>query len=150
MRRSFVLAAMVAAVVPLAAAQKEEPRRGTMKKGDPIGVRGCLTGGALEVTDLGTTEAAAGYMTPVTFRLTGDKKLLKQMRDEHDGKLVDVEGVLKSDMPSQNVQSRKLGRMRITIGAPPARPGSPDAEARRSLPVLEVKAFNGSTTSCRG
>ena len=149
MRRSVILAAIVAAAVPLGAAQKET-RPGTMKKGDPIGVRGCLTGGALEVTDLGSTETTTGLTGPTTFRLTGDKKLLKQMRDDHDGKLVDVEGVLKSDLTNQTVQSRKIGRMRITIGAPPAQPGSPDAEARKSLPVLEVRAFTGSTTSCRG
>jgi hypothetical protein len=84
----------------------------------------------------------------MTFRLTGDKALLKQLRDEHDGKVVEVEGVLKSELPKESVATRKVGRMRITIGTPSANPASQEAETRRSLPVLEVTAFDGSTTSC--
>jgi hypothetical protein len=38
--------------------------------------------------------------------------------------------------------------MKVTIGAPAVNPVSPQAQTQRSLPVLEVKSFNGSTTSC--
>ena len=149
MRRRLLVSAVVLAVsVSAVAAQKEKDSSKPPKKGDTIMVRGCLTGQALEATELGSTDVAGALSSGVTFRLTGDRTLLKQMRDEHDGKVVDVQGILKSDLPSQSVASRKVGKMRITIGTPAANPASQEAETRRSLPVLEVKSFDGSTTSC--
>lgn len=149
MRCAIVVCVFLTASGAAARAQQEkEAPASAMKKGDTVALKGCLTGAVLEVSDLGTTDMTGELSRGVTFRLTGDKKLLKQMRAEHDRKLVQVEGVLKSDLPQQMGQSKKIGRMRITIGAPSARPGSPDAEARRSIPVLEVKSFEGSTTAC--
>jgi hypothetical protein len=148
MRRAIILCVLLAASAVAFAAQKEKPVASAMKKGDTIAVKGCLTGGALEATDLAHQDSTGELSTGITFRLTGEKTLLKQMRDKHDGKIVEVEGVLKSDLPQQTVQSHKIGKMRVRIGAPSARPGSPDAEARRSVPVLEVKSFDGSTTTC--
>ncbi len=147
MRRtvSILLIALMPAV---GAAQKEAPPSGGVKKGDVISVRGCLTGSALEATDIGTKDALDALASGTTFRLTGDKNLLKQMRDKHNHRVVDVEGVLKSDLGNDGVASRKVGKMRITIGAPNAHPGTPETDSRRSLPVLQVKSFEGSTTSC--
>jgi hypothetical protein len=148
MRPAFVLCLFLTAASLTAAVQKEKPSTGP-KKGDAIAVRGCLTGTALEATDLRSVDVTSALASGVTFRLTGDKNLLKRLRDEHDGKVVDVEGLLKSDLPNENVQTRKVGKMRITIGSPAANPASPAAEAQRSLPVLEVKSYDGSATSCR-
>lgn len=130
------------------AAQKEKPVSREPKKGEAIVVKGCLTGQALEATELGSVDATGALSSGVTFRLTGDKNLLKQMRDEHDGKVVEVNGILKSDLPRESVVSRKVGRMRITLGTPSVNPAAQEAETRRSLPVLEVKSFDGSTVTC--
>jgi hypothetical protein len=80
--------------------------------------------------------------------LTGDKKLIKQLRDEHDGRVVSVEGVLKSDLRSDDGQTTNVGGVRIGIGTPASAPGRPDAESQRSLPVLDVKSFEGGPTTC--
>jgi hypothetical protein len=147
MRTLAVCLAVLATLSVAAIGQREKPS-GPPKKGDLISVRGCLTGGALEATDLGSVDATRGLSSAVTFRLTGDSSLLKKMRDEADGKVVDVQGRLKSDLPQENVQSRKVGKVRITIGSPATTPGSLAAEGKRSLPVLEVTSFEGSTTGC--
>jgi hypothetical protein len=84
----------------------------------------------------------------MTFRLTGKKDLLKQLREKHDRQVVSVRGVLKSDLPREEGQSRNVGRMRITIGGATPNPNSPYAETRRVLPVLEVRSFDGGETSC--
>lgn len=146
-----LVAAAVALPVP-ASVQTPTPPEGKpgrdIRKGDTIVVRGCLTGSALEATDLGSREPAGLTSTSLTFRLTGDKALLKQLRDEHDGFLVEVEGRLRSDLPASTAHTRRIGKTRITIGSPGATPGRPAAEAARTLPVLEVKAFERRGASC--
>ena len=69
----------------------------------------------------------------LTFRLTGDKKLLKEMKEKHEKKLVEVHGVLKSDLQPHASRSQAR-RMRIGIGAPPTGSGSVADEAKRSVP----------------
>jgi len=144
--RTTIIGLLCLAFPLVSAAQVEKPAK-LPKKGDSIAVRGCLTGTALEATDLANQDITGLLASGVTFRLTGDKNLLKRLRDEHDGKIVDVEGLLKSELPKETVQTRKVGKMKITIGTPSA-PTSATAETKRSLPVLEVTSYDGGSTSC--
>ena len=148
MRTAVIAIALAVLAGSAATAQNGSPSSRAPKKGDAVVVKGCLSGQALEATELGSKDATGALSNGVTFRLTGDKTLLRQLRDEHDGKIVDVEGVLKSDLPKESVASRKVGRMRITIGTPAQSPNSQEAATRRALPVLEVTSYNGSTTTC--
>jgi hypothetical protein len=145
MRPMLTVSVLVVMTAAMGAVQNETPAAKGVKKGDQIIVRGCLNGGALEATDLGNAGMSSELSGGVTFRLTGDKTLLKQLREEQNGRLIEVEGVLKSDLPKDSVASRKVGKMTVTIGTP-----SPNAmsETQRSLPVLEVKSFEGSRTTC--
>ena len=148
MRTAVIAIALAVLAGSAATAQKDSPSSRVPKKGDAVVVKGCLSGQALEATELGSKDATEALSSGVTFRLTGDKTLLRQLRDEQDGKIVDVEGVLKSDLPKESVASRNVGRMRITIGTPAQSPNSQEAATRRALPVLEVTSYNGSTTTC--
>ena len=148
MRDAIVLCLFCALTIATSRAQEEKPASKPVQKGDSLSVKGCLDGGALEATEAPALEATGVLASGLTFRLTGDKALLKQLRETHNGKLVSVKGVLKSDLPQQEGQSRSVGRMRITIGGASPSPHSPQAESRRSLPVLEVKSFDGGSTSC--
>jgi hypothetical protein len=124
------------------AQDEKQPGAKAPKKGDTITVKGCLDGGVLVATESDALEATGLLATGITFRLTGDKRLLKELRDEHDHRVMSVRGVLKSDLPRLEGQSRNLGRMRITIGGANPNPNSPQAmESRRSLPVLEARTF---------
>src|SRR5687767_1870234 len=140
MRIALALFAIVTTTALVTSSAQEKTSSAPPKKGDAISVKGCLRGGALESPEFsGADEAGI---------LPGDKALLKDLREKHDGKMVQIDGVLKSNLPQRQGQAGKLGRMRIGIGSPSTNPASPDAEARRSLPVLEVKSFDGSTTTC--
>lgn len=149
MRNTFLLCCgfIIAAVLPGAAEQAAEPDR-QIRKGDNLSVKGCLSGTSLAATETSAPDTTALLAEGLTFRLTGDKALLKQLREKHDRRLVEVRGILKSNLPQAGSQSRSLGGMRIGIGAAPPSAGRPEAEARRALPVLEVKAFDGGTTYC--
>jgi hypothetical protein len=148
MRNIIRICVLLVALPSVAAAQEgKDPPKG-IKKGDKISVRGCLSGAALEATDVSGTDGSIPLAGGLTFRLTGDKSLLKELREKHDGKIVDVAGVLKSELTQNTTATRKVGKMHITIGTPAAAPGRPDTEMQRSLPVLELKSYDGSTTSC--
>jgi hypothetical protein len=146
--RMLVVTSVLLLISAPASGQKASTANALPKKGDTITVTGCLTGGALQATDVSSSaDSRFDLAGGLTFRLTGDKKLLKQLRDDYGSKVVQVRGVLKSNLPQDISDSRTLGGMRVTIGAIPT-PNSPDAEARRSLPVLEAKSFDGGTVSC--
>ena len=143
-----MLVSLLIATALASGVQKEGSSARAPRKGDAIVVRGCLAGGALEATDLGSAERTTPLLSGLTFRLTGDKARLKQLKDEHNGKVVEIDGVLKSDLPKESGASRNLGKMRITIGAPTDPAMSREAETRRSFPVLEVKSYTGGSVTC--
>jgi len=71
------------------------------------------------------------------------------MRDEHDGKVVEVTGILKSSLPHDNSKySKTVGKTKVTfgIGTPPAQKATPDLEL--ALPVLHVKSYDGAGERC--
>ena len=118
-------------------------------KGDSIRVKGCLMGPTLESLETVVTDEVGKTAGPMTYQLKGNKDLLKQMRAEHDGKQVEVEGILKSALPQDDAtRSKKVGKTRITfgVGTPTAQRGVPDAHS--ALPVLEVKSYDGAGARC--
>ncbi len=78
-----------------------------------------------------------------TYRLQGDKALLKELKDKHDRKVVEVKGILRSSLTGSGIGTT-VGRTRITIGGDPNR-----RSAEQPLPVLEAIAFEGMPVSCK-
>ena len=145
-----LVAVFVAVALTGVLAQEKSPNR-TPQKGDSILVKGCLRGLALESTETALADSDAPTMTSLVYRLSGDKALLKKLRDEHEGSVVEVTGILKSTLPpADGLGGRTIGkRVRIGIGSPHIGSGV-DAEANRSLPVLEVKKYEGVSVKCGG
>jgi hypothetical protein len=118
-------------------------------KGDAVIVRGCLHGSAVEQADLLTEDAEGDtkqndQVPPLTYQLQGDKSVLKELKDKHDRKVVEVKGILRSELSRSGVGT-DVGRTRITIGADPR---NPTRGAEAPMPVLEAMSFEGSTVSC--
>jgi hypothetical protein len=145
-------ALVLAAAVALAPALQEKPAVKTPQKGDSVVVKGCLRGNSLESTETGILNSDATMMTALVYRLTGDKATLKSLRAEHDGKVVEVTGILKSKLPSAaDERGMTVGNTRVRIGVGPAPVGSPaHSDLNRSIPVLEVKGFEGRAVQCGG
>src|SRR3954464_11750052 len=99
---------MIPAVLSLALAQSgTDPKAGAEpKKGDALVVTGCIAGQTIEETD-----------TLRTYRLTGDKAVVKELTKEHAGHLDEVSGTLKSTLVGTSPTGTQVGRTRITIGA---------------------------------
>ena len=119
------------------------------KKGDTIIIRGCLHGSSVEQADL-MVEDAEGEVTrneqvpDMTYRLDGDKNVVKELKDKHDRMVVQVKGILRSELSRSGIGT-DVGRTRITIGADPR---NPTRGAEQPLPVLEAKSFEPTTVSC--
>ena len=147
--------AFVVAVTALALAgtfPQEKPADRLPRKGDSVVVKGCLKGRALEATETGLLDSTARAMTALVYRLTGDKELLKKLRDDHEGQIVEVTGILKSTLPpADDTRGATIGRTRVRIGVGAPNVGTQaNAEASRSIPVLEVKSYEGAPVRCGG
>jgi hypothetical protein len=118
------------------------------KKGDPVVLKGCLHGASLDATDVGGEDSAAPLLSGLTFRLTGKKDLLKEMKQKHDGRVVEIRGKLKSELQPHGAYGANLGKVHVTVGTPSPGAGGPGVEAQRVLPVVEVSGFDGTETGC--
>jgi hypothetical protein len=143
---------VVAAVLSLSAAlvaQQETAAAKPPKKGDRVVAVGCLSGPVLEANEIRAADATDAYPLTVGFRLTGDKKLLKQMREEENGKLIEVTAILKSELPDRDSRpGTQVGKTRIVIGV--GTPQGMQQQTSRALPALEVKSYEARVASCGG
>lgn len=102
-------------------------------KGTAIVVSGCIRDSTIEETGTGRI-----------FRLTGDKKTLKELMQSHDGHVDDVSGVLKSELLQTMERSKRIGKTRISIGATESR--NTPAEG---FPILSIKSFEHTGGMCK-
>jgi hypothetical protein len=140
-----ILAVVLAYALPLAAQEKPKPP----KKGDAVTIRGCLRGSAVEQADMLEEDSEGRFsendgVPTLTYRLQGDKKVLKDLKDGHDRMIVQVKGILRSEISRGGVGT-DVGRTRISIGVDPR---NPTRGAEQPLPVLEAISFEATKTSC--
>ena len=101
----------------------------------------------IESSEAETNDSTGTHTGFVTYRLTGDKKALKQMKQDHDGHVDIVTGILKSDLPQQNTpQGKRVGNTRITVGGPQP---TNDPTASQYLPALQFKELEHTGVTCR-
>jgi hypothetical protein len=147
-RVRFLALAALLWTVPLTA-QSEKPK--VPKKGDVLVIRGCLRGSAVESAETMTVDAEGSQrvedqIPTLTYRLQGKKDLLKELKDKHDRMVVEVTGILRSNLSGSGI-GKDVGRTRISIGVDPRTGRSPHG-AGQAIPVLEATKFEGSTVSC--
>ncbi|HVL68064.1 MAG TPA: hypothetical protein VM364_12445 [Vicinamibacterales bacterium] len=123
---------------------KEEPKQ--PKRGDSVTVRGCLTGSVIESSDSTVRDPGGELHHYVTYRLTGDRKLLEQIRKEHQGHLDVVKGILKSEPPTTTVHSRRIGRTSVYVGV--GATSTQRNDPAPAMPVLEVKELEHTEIRC--
>lgn len=135
------------------ALQNQEPKRVPLKNGDTIVAKGCLKGPMLEAADAGAPDATPLQPMGLTFQLKGKKDILKDLIAKHDGQLVEITGVLKSNIETGASRGMEIGKTRIVVGVQP--PNRVDRDrammpgTQELLPVLEVKSFEGNALNCR-
>lgn len=148
-----VLAVVLAAGVgsaSLSAVQEGDTKHPPLKRGDEIVVEGCLNGTLLEASDVGSVHDGSLLSSGVNFQLKGKKDILKKLTSRHDRQLVEITGVLKSNLDTGATRGTKIGRTRIVIGV---RSRTADRSimppSEELLPVLEVKAYESASINCR-
>jgi hypothetical protein len=127
--------------------QKDEKKE-RPKRGDIVLARGCVRGGVLESASLASPSGSDHRVELISFRMTGDRKLLDEIRKDHDRHGDIITGELRTDLPmGTETLGKKIGNTRIVIGAGPSRPMMP--EGPPPMPVLKVTSFEHTSASCR-
>jgi hypothetical protein len=144
-----VCAVMVTCGVMVIAHKEPGQKPKVPRKGDEVVVKGCLHGAMLEATETMLVDESGSLITPYTFQLKGKKDLLKQLRQEHDGRLVELTGKLQSSLEVPGRRGTQIGRTGIFVGAGTSTTNRPDPGGDRIMPVLEVKSYEGTGASCR-
>ena len=150
MRTAFSALCAVLMAGVLCMAQDQEPRTKEKlpERGDSVLVKGCLNGVILQATETSVVDTTRILFEPLSYQLKGDKALLKKMREQHDGHVVEVIGTLKSSLQGTQARSKQLGKSRVYIGVNPSSDPSRPTDRGQEQPVLEVKSYEGSTTVC--
>lgn len=119
-------------------------------KGDHVIARGCLTGTMLSASETRQAKGSGKLDRGVTYRLTGPRGTLRSLRNEHDGEIVEVTGVLKSDLPDETRAGRgkEIGRSGIFVGMGGPPRGNSPGDMVQYYPVLEVTSFERATGRC--
>lgn len=118
------------------------------KRGDEVAVRGCIVGGTIESTDTEVRDSSGAYSSFVTYRISGNKKIVNPIKKEHEGHADVLIGTLKSDLPETNSpKSTRIGKTRVIIGAGGQSRTNPMAP--QSMPVLDVKEIEHTGVNCR-
>jgi len=144
----MVIALLLLLLAPAVQDPEEKKKPKPIEKGDIVLAKGCLDGSILESSDLSTREGEARFNEFVTYRLTGDKKLVKQIKDDHSGHLDVITAELRTDLPTSSLLSgRRIGNSRITVGVGAARGMGP--ERPPPIPVLRVTSFEHTGATCR-
>ncbi len=148
MRTAIIIAFVAICSVSIGARHTETEKPRTPKKGDTIQIKGCLRGSSVEAANLMTVDAEGEVrehdgIPVLTYRLQGDKKLLKELKEKHDRRIVTVKGILRSELTHKGMGTT-IGRTRIMIGSDPRDTRGTDAP----LPVLEAMSFDGLPVTC--
>lgn len=133
---------MVALLALVTLAPVGQEKRPLPKRGETVTVTGCVSRGRIESNEMKVVDREAAFDRFVTYRLTGDKKVLDPLKKDHEGHVEVLTAVLKSELPIED--RKRIGNSRIGIGLPGRNePPTP------SYPVLEVKSATHTERSCR-
>jgi hypothetical protein len=139
---------LVLLLLPVAAQEQEPKKSKPLGRGDLVEARGCVKGSVLETSDISRQGSDERYTDLPNFRLTGDKKVLDEIRKEHDGHADVIHGELRTDLPtSSDAPGKRVGNTRITVGVSPGRGMGP--EPLPPLPVLKATSIEHTGASCR-
>ena len=139
-----VAAAAAVGSAVLAAGATQQPSDPKVPGGEMVAVRGCVVAGGF------TTASRAGVTTErATYRLTGPKALVKQLRKEHEGHFEEVTGRMSGDSAGQTVRKKKVGKVNVIVGAGRGASES-GTEETFDPPSIEVASFRHLDDRCPG
>lgn len=110
---------------------------------DVVTLKGCIRGGALTAVQ----GEQIGRTHDRTYRLSGPKELVGQLKSHHRGHFMQVTGRLREfdDPRATQRREKELGKVTVTAGA------SRGTSARlggHAIPILDVVAFEHLSDSC--
>ncbi len=140
------------------AARQDKVEQKMPQKGDVVIVKGCLSGLTLDSTQTTSEENDGVLDARIQYRLTGKKELLKKLKDEHQHRIIEVTGVLKSTLAGSDYgKGKQIGKTKIFIGGGHSgglgqggQPERPQDRMNQMQPVLDVRSVEGVMSVCGG
>jgi hypothetical protein len=115
------------------------------QSGDRIVVKGCVANATIDSNEVTGADKETRYFEFITFRFSGDKKVLDEIRKEHVGHSDVLHGELRSNLPKPGQAGKMVGNSRVTVGV--GRGMLP--EPAPPLPVLKVSSINHTGINCK-
>jgi hypothetical protein len=140
--------ALLITVVSLAAASLTAREKSKASANDMVVARGCVTGGTLTVVSGDDTDTTGPRSSTQTYRISGPKRLVQQLRKEHEGHFEEVTGRVKGEVAPPNVVRRKqVGKVGIVVGAAPG-DANPNTARVPEMPSIEVETYRHLEDRC--
>ena len=136
---------LFALTLPPLAQEKSTGEIKPPKRGEKVVVKGCIANATVDSNEVTGADKESRYFEFVTFRLTGDKKVLDDIRKDHVGHADVLQGELRSDLPKPGQPGMGVGNSRVTFGV--SRGMAP--EQAPPLPVLKVSSIDHTGINCR-
>ena len=142
-----MLTALLLFALPLIGPVQEKSTGETKppQSGDRIVVKGCVANATIDSNEVTGADKETRYFEFITFRLSGDKKVLDEIRKEHVGHSDVLHGELRSNLPKPGQAGKMVGNSRVTVGV--GRGMLP--EPAPPLPVLRVSSINHTGINCK-
>jgi hypothetical protein len=115
------------------------------QNGDLIVVKGCVANATIDSNEVTGADKETRYFEFITFRLTGDKKVLEEIRKQHVGHSDVLHGELRSNLPKPGQAGKTVGNSRVTVGV--GRGMLP--EPAPPLPVVRVSSIDHTGINCK-
>ena len=136
---------LFALVLPGPAQEKSKGEVKPPRRGDKVVVKGCIANATIDSNEVTGADKESRYFEFVTFRLTGDKQVLADIRKDHVGHADVLQAELRSELPKPGQTGMTIGNSRVTFGV--GRGMAP--EQAPPLPVLKVSSIEHTGITCR-
>lgn len=146
-----LLCAVLVAAVPAGLAGSTEPPRRPADRPKPehgsVAIRGCVAGDTITSVSPDTIDSASVAVAGRMYRLTGNRRVLNQIRTQHDGHLLEVTGEIAGGTePPMVMHRKKLGKTAIYVGKGQTAVSPPPSGPQ--MPTLKVDGFRLIQTNC--
>lgn len=102
-------------------------------------IQGCLMGAVISSIEVDELSAPLELPPGATLRLAGSKDVVRSLKKDHNGHLLELSGKLKGSF-GPPTPTHSIGGVTVGISGSPTASG-PNTPAVPSMPSFEVKAF---------
>jgi hypothetical protein len=134
----FAVTALTAGGGSVVSGQTTDAPKPKSTRATPQIIQGCLTGSIISSIEVDEVSAPLELPPGATLRLAGAKDLVRSLKKEHNGHLLELSGKMKGSF-GPPTPTRSFGG--VSVGINGAHAQGPNTPSVPSMPSFDVKAF---------